>query len=185
MTVRDAIDQRRAYRSLERTAITGETLQALISAASLAPSCFNNQPWRYVFVHDASALSGLSGVFSAGNEWARNASMVIAVLCDRNDDCVIKGREYYLFDSGLSAAFLILRATEMGLVAHPIAGFDEAKAKAALAIPDNFRLITLIIVGKHSSSMDPVLSDKQVSAEKERPARLPHQDIAFMNRYGG
>ena len=62
----------------------------------------------------------------------------------------------------MATAFIILRATELGLVAHPIAGFDEDKVKEILGIPDDRRVITLVIVGKHMDTVSPVLSEKQL-----------------------
>jgi hypothetical protein len=44
-------------------------------------------------------------------------------------------------------------------------------------------VITLIIVGKHSEEISPVLSEKQITAEKERPPRLPFSEFAYRNRY--
>jgi nitroreductase len=104
--------------------------------------------------------------------------MIIAVHSRREDDCDIKEREYYLFDTGLATAFLILRATERGLVAHPIAGYDEAAVKKILDIPGDARVITLIIVGAHAGSIHPELSDKQAADETNRPERLVFDSFA-------
>ena len=45
--------------------------------------------------------------------------------------------------------------------------------------------MTLVIVGRHAAELSPVLSEKQVAEEKERPARLPLEKVAFFNRYPG
>ena len=111
--------------------------------------------------------------------------MIIAAIARKEDDCLIKGREYYLFDTGMAVAFLILRATELGLVAHPIAGYNEAAVKELLAVPEEMTVITLVIVGKHSDEISEVLSEDQAAAEKKRPPRNPLGDFAFRNRYGG
>lgn len=183
MDVKDAINKRRAYRSLENMEITNEIIRDLASAASLAASCFNNQPWRFVFVYDGEQLPRLKDCLNKGNEWARAASMIVAVFSEKILDCDIKGREYNLFDTGMAAAHIILRATELGFVAHPIAGYDEAKAKEVLSIPAEMTLITLINVGKHSNNISPVLSEKQINDEGARPARLAPDKFAFHNRY--
>ncbi len=178
MKVHDAIESRRAYRSFEEYEMTEETARDLARHAALAPSCFNKQPWRYVFVYGREALERLHGALAQGNEWARAASMIVAVYSRRDLDCDVKGRAYYLFDVGLSTAFLVLRATELGLVAHPIAGFDEDEAKDILGIGEDMKLITLVIVGKHSDSINDLLSEKQAEAEAERPERSPVDEIA-------
>ncbi|MGB9724508.1 MAG: nitroreductase family protein [Chloroflexia bacterium] len=183
MKVQQAIEQRRAYRSLDPVEITPELVQDLAESARLAPSCFNNQPWRFVFVYDPGTLQDMHTALSRGNEWARAASLIVAVFSQQELDCQIKGRDYYLFDTGMATAFLILRATEMGLVAHPIAGYDEERVKEILGIPREMTVITLVIVGRHSAEISPVLSEKQVAWEKARPERLPLEKFAFVNAY--
>jgi nitroreductase len=183
LDVKEAIENRRAYRSLEKVEITDELIKDLAESAGLAASCFNYQPWQYVFVYDKKALTDMYGALSQGNEWAQQASMIIAVFSNREDDCVIKDREYYLFDTGMATAHLILRATELGLVAHPIAGFSPKKTREMLGIPENMNVITLIIVGKKSDKMNPVMVEHQVEAENERPERKALEDFVHINRY--
>jgi nitroreductase len=183
MDVKEAIEKRRAYRSLEPVQITEELINDLAECAQITASCFNNQPWRYIFVYDPKMLEKLHEALSSGNEWAQKASMIIVVLGKQEDDCVIHDRIYYRFDIGMATMAIILRATELGLVAHPIAGYSPRKTREILGIPEDVDVITLVIVGKHSDKIDPVLSEKQVEAEKERPERIPIDDFVYMNRY--
>lgn len=183
MDVTKAIHERRAYRSLDPAEITEDLVKDLASHAQLAPSCFNNQPWRFVFVYEPGKLKEMHSALSQGNEWAQAASMIIAVFSKKEDDCVIREREYHQFDCGQATAFLVLRATELGLVAHPIAGYSPKKAREILGIPDEYQVITLIIVGKHSSTISPILSDKQVGWEKARPERYPLEKFVYLNHF--
>lgn len=185
MDVKKAIEERRAYRSLDRVDIPLETLMDLARCASLAPSCFNNQPWRYVFVRSEDKLLAIREALAKGNEWAYDASAIIAVCSKPDLDCMLKdGRQYYAFDVGMSVGILMLRATELGLVAHPIAGYSPEKVKEILGIPKEYEVIVLIIMGKHSKEIKPILSEKQVNAERERPARLPINEFAFLDSFG-
>ncbi|MFX1356081.1 MAG: nitroreductase, partial [Promethearchaeota archaeon] len=77
-----------------------------------------------------------------------------------------------------------LRATELGLVAHPIAGFKESLVKTILNIPEEMRVITLVIIGKHSKEINPVLSDSMKLGEKQRPPRKSLREFVFQNSYG-
>jgi nitroreductase len=183
MDVTRAIEARRAYRSLAPVDITDDLIRDLARHAQLAPSCSDNQPWRFVFVHDSQTLAEMHDVFSVNNDWAHSASMVIAVFARKEDDCVIKECEYYQFDCGLASAFLILRATELGLVAHPIAGFSPAKTREVLGIPEDYQVITLIIVGKKVETASPVLTPKQARQEITRPERRPFLDFARLNHF--
>jgi len=185
MDVHTAIETRRAARSLDPVAITAELIRDLASNARLSPSCSNNQPWRFVFVFEPEKLEAMKPVFDEGNRWCHAASLIIAVFSRKEDDCLIRDREYHQFDTGMAAAFLILRATELGLVAHPIAGYSPKKTREVLGIPEEYQVITLVLVGKRSSTLNPFLSEKQIEAETSRPERLPLERFAFMNRYGG
>ena len=183
MQVKEAIQQRRAYRSLQPIEITKELVNDLAGCAQLFCSCFNKQPWRYVFVYDKEQLQNMHAALSSGTEWARSASMMIAVFSKPDLDCQIRDRKYYFFDTGMATAAIILRATELGLVAHPIAGFSPKKTREILHIPEVMEVITLVIVGKHSAELNPVLSDKQIAAEKERPPRLSISKFVYLNEY--
>ncbi len=108
---------------------------------------------------------------------------MIAVLSKPKLDCVIKDRKYYLFDTGMATAALILRATELDLVAHPIAGFSPKKTREILDIPPDMEVITLVIVGKKSNKVNPGLSRQQIEAEGQRPARLPINEFVYLNRF--
>ena len=96
---------------------------------------------------------------------------------------MIEERMYYHFDTGMATAFLILRATELGLVAHPIAGYNPKKVRDVLGIPQDLEVITLVNLGKHATTINPVLSEKQVQSEKTRPERFPLETFVFLNRY--
>ncbi len=183
MDVKEAIKTRRAYRSLIPFKITKDLINDLAGCAQIAASCFNNQPWRYIFVYDKEMLKKMHDALSDGNKWAYNASMIIVVLGKQDDDCVIHDRIYYRFDIGMATAHIILRATELGLVAHPIAGYSPKKTREILGIPENIDVIALVIVGKHSDKIDPILSEKQIRDEKERPKRKPIDDFVYINRY--
>lgn len=174
MELQEVIIRRRAYQSIEKTGISEDDISKLARAASLAPSCFNNQPWRFIFITDEQVLQDFQQVYSRGNQWAWQASLVIAVFSHPENDCVIKDREYYQFDTGLAAGFLMLQATELGLVAHPIAGFSPRKVREILAIPEEMKVITLIIVGRQVP--DP--------AEADRPPRKPLAEFCSRNRFG-
>lgn len=184
MEVKEAIHRRRALRSLDVRPVEAEKIDALAEAARLSASCFNNQPWHFVFCTGSEALAAVRAALPKGNAWATRAPLVIAVSAKEDDDCQLsERRDYYLFDCGLAIGQLVLRATEMALVAHPIAGFDPAKVGAALGIPEGYVTITLIICGYHGPD-DSLLSDKQKATEPVRPERRPASENFFSDRWG-
>ncbi len=184
LTFEEVVNRRRAYRALESVEITKELIEKTAHIAQLAPSCFNKQPWRYIFVFEKILLTKLQNEgLSKGNKWAKAASMIIAVFSRIDLDCVISDRQYYLFDTGMATAFMILHLTDQGLVAHPIAGFDPVKVKELLELPDEMHLITLIIVGKKSDKIPDFFEDYQKKSEVKRPTRKPLDEFIYMNKY--
>jgi nitroreductase len=183
MTLNKIIQNRRAYRALEKTEISQDLIKELVTNAQLAPSCFNYQPWRFVFVYNEEMLQKVFETLSESNKWAQKASMIIAVFSKREFDCTPgKTREYFLFDTGMATALMILKGTELGLVMHPIAGYSHSKVKKILEIPEDMTVITLIIVGKHSND-DSFLSEKQKNSELKRPQRKDMKEFVYLNKY--
>ena len=184
MDVKRALEERRGFRSLAPAVVDDTLIEMLAGAARLAPSCFNNQPWRYVFVHDADQLLRLRTAISKGNEWTYEASLIVAVCSAPVYDCQQKdGRQYYQFDTGLATGFMLLRAVELGLVAHPIAGFDARMVKELLRAPDDVEVLALVIIANHATRVNPLLSPQQIESEKTRPPRLALAQFAYHNYY--
>jgi nitroreductase len=184
LEVHEAVLTRRARRVIDdKRPLTESDIDSLVESMRLSPSCFNNQPWRPVFVYDAEQLAQIKTALSKGNEWAHKATLIIAVAAKQADDCIIGDRQYFLFDCGLAVSELVLRATEMGLIAHPIAGFSPKRAREVLGIPDEYTVITFIICG-HPGTDDSVLSDKQKGEEAARPERKPVGENFFRDKWG-
>ncbi|HXK50337.1 MAG TPA: nitroreductase family protein [Clostridiales bacterium] len=176
MKVSAAIEKRRSYRALEKIEISDDLIKELVRASSLAPSCFNNQPWRYVFVRSQKILEKMKASFKKGNEWAYNGSCIAAIISKKELDCVAGSTEYYLFDTGIGVGQMILKATEMGIVAHIIAGFDPRKVKKAISLPDDWNVIALVIFGKKTKK-------KLEISDENRPERLALKYVFSIDEY--
>jgi nitroreductase len=180
-----SVEARRARRALLDTPIDRETTETILQAAHWAPSCANNQPWRFVVVDDPNVLDRVKEYLAGGNYWANPSPLIIAVASHPELDCRIPdGREYYAFGCGLAAMNLMLQATELGLIAHPIAGFKQAPIKEVLGIPASFQLITLIILG-HPAEDASRLSEKHRLEETSERIRRPLDDVVSWNRFPG
>ncbi|MFW5982086.1 MAG: redoxin domain-containing protein [Halanaerobiaceae bacterium] len=148
LKINPEIDFRRARRAYSEEKVAPEILEQLIKAAHLAPSCFNKQPWRFSVVDDKNVLEKLYQHIPSGNFWLEKVPAIIAVHSRAEYDCQLNdNRDYYLFDTGIAVGNLLLQATQMGLLAHPAAGFDVRGFKEVLNIPEEDVLITIIGVG--------------------------------------
>lgn len=204
MDVKTAIDERRAYRALLHDPITDEQVRQLAEAARLAPSANDTQPWRFVFVRDEAVVEQCKtvGAFPDFNEWVYRGAMFIAVCGKASDDAKVEvvhksytksgektttsERELFLFDLGIASAFMMLRATEMNIVAHPIAGYEEPKVKDVFGIPEEYDVVAMLIVGKKTydeEAVDSLPADLRPD-EFTRPARKDLDEFAFADRFG-
>ena len=119
-----------------------------------------------------------------GNEWTTRAPLIIVVTCREADDCKSSDRRnYFMFDCGLAIGQVELRATELGLLAHPIAGYDPLKVKAALGVPEEYVVMTLVICG-YLGGDEALLSEKQKGWERTRPERKPLGETIFLDKWG-
>ena len=114
----------------------------IVDAARLAPSARNVQPWRFIVVKGKEAVENLvRSAFMEVNVMVREAPVIIVVCANPSDDFVIDGKEYYLFDVALAVENMLLAATDLGLVTHPMAGVNEDKLKRVLGIPSEVRFV--------------------------------------------
>lgn len=175
------LQARRSYRALAPDPIPHETLVRLVEAAHLAPSCFNNQPWRFV-IAEGEALERVKAALSGGNYWAKSAPAILALASHRDLDCKLSdGRDYYLFGCGMATGLLMIQATQIGLIAHPIAGYDPLAVKEVLEIPKEYVLITLIVVGKPGDVS--TLSGKHRAIELGPRERKPLSAVLAWNKF--
>ncbi len=182
MDVRIAIEKRRALRTIATRPVEPALVETLLTAARLAPSCFNNQPWRSVVVQKPETLAMVKETLSKNNDWARNAPLIFAVASQPEDDCQIYQREYHQFDVGLAVSQLVLQATELGLIAHPIAGYSPKKVAKVLEIPSPYLVIALVICG-YPGEDDSLLTPQQREREQVRPERKKVGQNFFADRW--
>ncbi len=180
--IRPEILKRRAKRALAETAVADTVLERLAEAATLAPSCFNKQPWRLLFVTDSRARAAVRNALAGGNYWAERAPVYVVVLTHPDFDCRLdEDRDYALFDTGLAVGNLLLQATHEGLIAHPVAGFHAAKLKQELGIPRWYIAITVLVLGYPGSPAG--LTEEHRKLENAPRTRVPMESVVLFNRW--
>ena len=176
------INERRAKRALSHESISADTLARIMTAATYAPSCFNNQPWRFLVVTQSDALAKAHDALTDANYWAKKAPVLVVIMTKLDLDCQLSdGRDYAFFDCGLAAQNLFLQAVKEGIHAHPMAGFDPFVVKKAFDIPDNFTVLALIALGFPGS--DAHLNEKHLKGESSPRLRKPEKDVICYNEW--
>jgi nitroreductase len=176
------IEIRRAKRALSEKNIPDEVLKRIMRAATYAPSCFNNQPWRFVVVNERSKLEALHDSLAGGNYWMKKAPAIIVLATKPDLDARLSDRrEYALLGCGLAAENLMLQAFKEDVIGHAIAGFDPLVVKAKLGIPEDYIVITLIALGYPGDETH--LSEKHLALEHSPRQRKPESEVICWNAW--
>jgi len=117
--------ERWSPRSFDGSPIEHETLLRIMDAARWAPSCFNEQPWRF-FTSTPATFDDFVGLLQESNQlWAKSAS-VIGFLIGKTDFTHNgKPNRSYALDCGAAWMALALQARMEGLYTHAMAGIQQ------------------------------------------------------------
>lgn len=159
------------------------TLATLLEAARVAPSCFNEQPWRFLVFggDDLEALDQARSCLVDGNAWAKKAPLLLLSVAAERWEKDGSPNRHAQHDVGLASENLALQAIAEGLVVHFMAGFDAARARALFGIPEGFTPMAMIAVGFPGNLED--LTPKQRDRELAPRRRKPVSEIAFASRW--
>ncbi|MGM0432960.1 MAG: nitroreductase family protein, partial [Spirochaetota bacterium] len=169
-------------RALSGEKATSRQIERVLEAGHLAPSCFNNQPWRFVLFERDEELSSIAQALSKNNSWALKSAFVVAACTRAADDSNLSdNRSYALFDTGLAVENMMLQAVHEGLIAHPMAGFDPFKVKEISEIPEDVTIIALVAFGFPGKVEDlPETLQKREAAPR---SRRPLDEVVFRGKW--
>ncbi len=134
--------------------IENEKINSILEAARLAPSGFNNQPWRYVLVDKKSKnRKKLEHSLLPGNGWAKSAPLLIVLFTHEKFQKSANNIPYHIYDSALSMMSLVIEAENQGLKTHQMGGFVSSKVKKSLSIPLDYDILVVCAVGYESKKL--------------------------------
>ncbi|HSB10523.1 MAG TPA: nitroreductase family protein [Blastocatellia bacterium] len=163
-----------------------EKLLTLLEAARWAPSCFNDQPRNFIVFDgsDSEALERARACLTPGNAWALKAPVLVLSVARDTFEQNGKPNRWAQHDVGLATENLLLEATELGLAAHPMAGYDPERARSEFGIPDGFTSIAMIAIGYPYRGELEDLDEKLRGKELAVRERKPMSEIAFAGFWG-
>ena len=123
--------------------VTNQQILSICEAARWAPSCSNQQPYKYIIWNKSSNSVDFNRAFDTldiGNQnWVKNCPILFVALADTKfDDGNFNNWAEY--DTGSASENICLQATSLGLFAHQMAGFDVNKLKKSLSQCNFFNL---------------------------------------------
>ncbi|MCW4048125.1 MAG: nitroreductase family protein [Candidatus Bathyarchaeota archaeon] len=145
MNVYEAIQTRRSVRKYKPGPVTDEDLKKILTAAQLAPSAGNKQPWRFIVVRDTEKIKKLAEIASK-QMWIADAGVVIACLAvDKKSPEVY---ERWVERDVMSAVeHMVLTAWDLGYGTCWIGAFKQTDVKEYLGIPEKMTVINLLPIG--------------------------------------
>ncbi|HSR67874.1 MAG TPA: nitroreductase family protein [Acidobacteriota bacterium] len=160
--------ERWSPRSFSGRPVSQDDLTTLFEAARWAPSCYNEQPWRFLYAHRQSPhWERFFSLLAEGNQaWCAKAGVLLVLLSSRRFERNDKPNASHSLDAGSAWQNLALQATRMGLAAHAMAGFDKDKAVEELGVPEDFQVECMIAVGHPAPAEE--LPEKL--REREKPS---------------
>jgi nitroreductase len=171
-------------RAFDGQPIDDGELRSLLEAARWAPSCFNEQPWRFIVAkrENEEAFARMLACLGEKNQvWAKNAAVLVITVAQttfsRND----KPNRHAWHDVGLAVAQLTAQATAQKLGAHQLAGFSSDAARETYGIPDGFEPVTAIAIGRATSAdqLPEGLRERELADRKRRS----QAEIVFAGRW--
>ncbi|MBK8752509.1 MAG: nitroreductase family protein [Candidatus Competibacteraceae bacterium] len=163
--------------------VSREQLLALLEAARWAPSCFGDQPWRYLVwdrFRNAAAWQQAFECLAEGNQdWVKNASLLLLSVAAPNFGHNGKPNRWAQHDTGAASENLCLQAAALGLVAHQMGGFDPESAKTRFNIPADHVCMAMIAVGHPAPAevLPGVLREREQAPRERKPlAKIVFED---------
>jgi nitroreductase len=175
MDLMEAIYNRRSVRTYTDQPVDKASVEALIKAATHAPSSMNEQPWAFAVIQDRKRLTSWSerikayvlkrlkpdsslakyrDVLASPDYHVFHRAGMLIIICAKPD--AHNGAE----DCSLAAQNLMLAAYGMGLGTCPI-GFarpwlNQVRIKRSLGIPGDYAVVFPVVVGHPSAETPPV-----------------------------
>ncbi|MBT0669930.1 nitroreductase family protein [Novosphingobium profundi] len=171
-------------RAFDGSAIPQEDLEAILEAASWAPSAYNVQPWTFLYAvkGDANWDLFLSQLIDFNKGWAQSASALVFVVSDSQMRSEKGNSDNYShsFDAGAAWALAALQALKLGYHTHGMTGLKFGEAEAALGVPADHRLEAAFVIGKigDKSTLPEFLQDREAPS-----GRKPLSQVARAGKF--
>ncbi len=151
----EIVANRRSVRSYDSSRkISEEQIRTLIATTQEAPSWANVQATRYYVVMSEEKLNKVLPSMLANQEKASTAPVLIVTTYKQDQSGFFNGEaanevgnSWGAYDAGLSNAFLVLKAKEMGFDTLIMGLRDADGLKKALDIPSDETVMTVVALG--------------------------------------
>lgn len=161
--------------------VSNDMIMALCEAAQWSPSCYGDQPWRFIICNkahnQASWQQALDSLSPGNQEWAQNAPVLILATSVNSFSHNQQKNRWSGYDTGAASISLCLQATSLGLMSHQMGGFNAEKLRKIWDIPEDIECWAMIAIG-HPAPLDS-LNEQQLERELKARERRPIAEHFF------
>ncbi|MCX4186821.1 nitroreductase family protein [Methylophaga sp. OBS4] len=165
--------------------VSEDQITALTEAARWAPSCFGDQPWRYLicnkFTDEQAWQKAFAALVPGNQEWAQSAPILILAASVQTFSQNNKPNRWGGYDTGAASISLCLQATAMGLMSHQMGGFDVDIMRRNFNIPEDISLWAMMAIG-YPAPLDS-LTEEQLERELKVRERRPLSQQFFHGKW--
>lgn len=183
MLLLEALEKRRSIRAYRPDAVPGELLDKIIYAASLAPSSFNEQPWRY-YILTGESRQRLGEIMVQGTHFLEeyiqmlghemnehvlrwyselgHAPVVVVCTLQNTDDELMRDNGYLAIGSSIQN--MLLTATELGLGScyMTFSYWVRDELAGMLGVPEDRTIVGLIALGYPAE--EPIAPERKINS---------------------
>ena len=148
--------------------VPNDVLMRVFESARWAASSYNEQPWRFVLARSEEDREKFGTFLLPANGWAKKAPVLVLTVSKKTFSHNGSPNRVYQHDAGAAAAYMALAATQNGLYAHGMAGFDPDLARATLGIPFDYDPMAMWAIGYRGQTSDlaPELQEREQPSER-------------------
>jgi nitroreductase len=183
--IHNLLKERWSPRAFASQPVEEEKLLSLFEAARWSPSGGNRQPWHFIVVNQANRElhEKLVATMTGRNRlWTQNVPTLVVTVAKMNPEMPAANRFAY-YDLGQAVAHLTVQAADLGLHVHQMAGYDVAKVRELLEIPDGYEPMTIVAIG-YFGKIDDLPEELGLRDDETAPrTRKPLTDFVFGERW--
>ncbi len=150
--ITETLAKRKSIRAFDiQKPVLRSYIMSLLEAARWSPSCFNDEPWRFIVWDKNDNNEAYQKAFDCLGEWnqkwVRTAPVIIASFAVSKFREGDKDNRWAEYDTGAAANSICIQAASMGLQAHQMGGYSADKLKEVFNVPTDVTSMAMIAIG--------------------------------------
>lgn len=184
----DLFKQRWSTRSFDiNKPIERHKIISMCEAARWVPTCANEQPFKFIiwdkFKDEESYHKAFTCLDDRNQMWVKTAPVIVATFAHLKYKKSGTFNDWAQYDTGTATMAFYTQAISMGIMTHPMAGFDAKKVIELFNIPEDYKPMSMIAVGYQYEDYK-ILDESFYYGETAPRSRVPLGENFFDSEFG-